>query len=89
MTIIFTEKQKYRTFFSRYLFKPCTEPYLPVKDLLGPVNDTFNVFKNKTIANLAEIVQESNDMHFFEDRQKKCVLTAVKGVKFFNCSDLL
>lgn len=71
------------------MLKPHTRPYLPVKDLLNPIEDTDNASQSELNANLVEMVHEENDERFIESQQKECDRNVAKGgVKVVNRSDL-
>lgn len=75
--------------FHNTMLKPYTRPYLPVKDLLNPVDDDSTITPNELNANLVEMVHDENDERFIESRQKEYDgIVAKGGVKVVNRSDL-
>lgn len=75
--------------FQNTMLKPYRRPYLPIKDLLNPVDTASNHSCNAVNANLVEVVYDENDMRFVESRQKEYDgIVAKGGVKIVNREDL-
>lgn len=75
--------------FHNTMLKQYTRPYLAIKDLLNPTDDSKNVTHRTVSLNLVEMVREEDDERFVESRQKEYDgIVAKGGVKVVNRADL-